>query len=122
MISGVGIDMVSVQRLKSAVERWGDRFLNRIFTRNEIDYSYKRIEPYASLAARFAAKEAFIKAVGEKSVSYRDIEVSNRPDGSPFIKAGGRVGEVFSAKGISGVHLSMSHEKEFGIAFVVAEK
>lgn len=121
MITGVGVDIVSVERMKRAVERWGERFLQKIFTGDEIKYCYGRSEPYPSLAVRFAAKEALLKAVGGKELSFKDIEVASRPGGDPFIKKQGKLNELLFVRGVRTLHLSLSHEKEFGVAFVVAE-
>ena len=74
MIYGIGIDIVKTDRIKSAVQRWGDRFLRRVFTEREIDYSHRKNNPFLSLSVRFAAKEALIKAIGaEVQVSLTDI-------------------------------------------------
>ncbi len=123
MIYGIGIDIVSVGRIKRAVDRWGDRFLRRVFTEREIDYSYKKKEPSLSLSARFAAKEAVIKAIGsEIHVAMTDIEVMNRGSGQPFIEVKGRLRTFFEERSIKCVHLSMSHEREYSVACVVVEK
>jgi holo-[acyl-carrier protein] synthase len=123
MIHGIGIDIVNVERMRKAVERWGDRFLRRIFTEAEIAYSYKKAEPWLSLSVRFAAKEAFIKAIGsEISVALIDIEVMNSAGGSPFFRMKGAVEALFEEKAIRSAHLSLSHEREYGVACVVLEK
>ena len=123
MIYGIGIDLVKIDRMKDAVEKWGDKFLKRIFTKDEIAYCDERKEPYLSLAVRFAAKEALIKAIGsEVFVPLTDIEVVNNREGRPSIIAKGRLEEFFREKTISGCHLSLSHEREFGIASVVLER
>jgi holo-[acyl-carrier protein] synthase len=123
MIHGIGIDIVNVERMRKAVERWGDRFLRRIFTEAEIAYSYKKAEPWLSLSVRFAAKEAFIKAIGsEISVTLTEIEVMNSAGGSPFFRMKGAVEAFFEEKAIRSAHLSLSHEREYGVACVVLEK
>jgi len=122
MIEGVGVDIVKVERLREAAGRWGGRFLKRVFTDREIAYCMARHEPYTSLAIRFAAKEALIKALGGDLFRLKEIEVLNRPDGSPFINLGEKLKEILSIKGVKKIHLSMSHEREFGIAFVVTER
>lgn len=122
MIYGIGIDLVKIQRMKEAVEKWGEKFLERIFTESEITYCYERKEPYLSLSVRFAAKEALIKAIGsEIPVSLTDIEILNYENGRPSIKVKDKLEEFFNEKGIKNYHLSLSHEKEFGIACVVLE-
>jgi holo-[acyl-carrier-protein] synthase len=123
MIYGVGIDIVKIERMKEAVERWGKRFLGRVFTENEIAYCYGKKEPYLSLSVRFAAKEALIKAIGsEIPVSLRDIEVMNYGGGRPVLKVEGKLRSFFEEKAISRTHLSLSHEREFGVACVVVEQ
>jgi len=123
MIYGIGIDLVKIARMKEAVDKWGEKFLKRIFTKDEIEYCYERKEPYLSLAVRFAAKEALIKAIGsEVFVPLTDIEVVNNREGRPSIITRGKLDEFFKEKSISGCHISLSHEREFGIASVVLEK
>lgn len=123
MIYGIGIDLVKIGRMKEAVDRWGKRFLDKIFTEDEVAYCYEKQEPYLSLAVRFAAKEALIKAIGsEVFVPLTDIEVVNNKNGRPSISAKGKLQEFFKKKAIKNCHLSLSHEKEFGIAHVVLEK
>jgi len=123
MIYGIGIDLIKIERMRAAVERWGRKFLEKIFTENEISYCYERKEPYLSLSVRFAAKEAFIKAINSKIVvPLTDIEIMNDENGRPSIKLGGRLEEFFKEKSIKRCHLSLSHEREFGIACVVLER
>ena len=126
MIKGVGVDIVNIKRMESAVGRWGRRFLERVFTGEEIDSCYRKAQPYASLAVRFAAKEAFIKAVGflkdgKTKITFRDIEIVNRASGAPEIKKAGRLAAALSDSGIENIHLSLSHEKEYGIAMILIE-
>lgn len=123
MIYGIGIDIVSIERMKEVVEKWGQRFLERVFTEREISYCYKKRIPYLSLAVRFAAKEAFIKAIGSRvPVSFTDIEVSNMDTGKPMLKVSGRLEDFFKKNLIKRAHLSLSHEREYGIACVILEQ
>jgi len=123
MIYGVGIDLVKIERMKDVVERWGRRFLDRVFTESEISYCYEKKNPYLSLSVRFAAKEALIKAIGSAvPVSLTDIEVANVNTGKPFLKVKGRLEDFFKEKLIKKAHLSLSHEHEYGVAFVVLEQ
>jgi holo-[acyl-carrier protein] synthase len=122
MIYGIGIDIVKIDRMKAAVDKWDRKFLERVFTEDEIAYCYQKREPYLSLSVRFAAKEALIKAVGgEIPVSLTDIEVVNFGSGRPFIKVKGHLESFFKKKSIEHMHLSLSHEREFGVACVVLE-
>jgi holo-[acyl-carrier-protein] synthase len=123
MIYGVGIDIVKIERMKGVVEKWGQRFLNKVFTKEEISYCYDKKDPYLSLAARFAAKEALVKAIGSAGpVSLTDIEVVNIDTGKPFIKINGKLKDFFKEKSIKRAHLSLSHEHEYGVACVVLEQ
>ncbi|MBI5050980.1 MAG: holo-ACP synthase [Nitrospirae bacterium] len=123
MIYGIGIDLIKIERMREATDKWGRKFLEKVFTENEIAYCYQKKEPYISLAVRFAAKEALIKAIGsEIAVPLTDIEILNYENGKPSIKAKNKLKDFFKKKKIKNCHLSLSHEKEFGIACVVLEK
>jgi len=123
MIYGIGIDIVKIERMKIAVSRWNRKFLDRIFTENEILYAYKKKDPYLSLSVRFAAKEALIKAVGSSApVSFKEIEILNREGGRPFINVTGRLRTFFDKNTIRCTHVSLSHEQEYGVACVVLEQ
>ncbi len=123
MIYGVGIDLVKIERMKEVVEKWGQRFLERVFTEDEISYCYEKKNPYLSLSVRFAAKEALIKAIGSAGpVALTDIEVINVDTGKPFLKINGRLEVFLKEKSIRKAHLSLSHEHEYGVACVVLEQ
>jgi len=123
MIYGIGIDIVKTERMKKAVVRWDRRFLDKVFTENEILHAYKKKDPYLSLSVRFAAKEALIKAIGAAiPISLREIEILNEEDGRPFINVWGRMKAFFEENTIRCAHISLSHEKEYGIACVVLEQ
>jgi len=161
MICGIGTDIVDVGRIRKAVERWGDRFLKRVFTEAEVVYCLAKANPYPHLAARFAAKEAVMKALsslwgaqehrvptpvtaGQETdnpgaglhsgkdqphsrqrglqpghLRFKDIEISNRPSGQPFVRLRSVAWESLDSLSI---HLSMSHEHDMAIAMVVLEK
>jgi holo-[acyl-carrier protein] synthase len=122
MIYGIGIDLIKIERMKSVSDKWGRRFLEKVFTDKEIAYCFDRKEPHLSLAVRFAAKEALIKAIGSESfVPLTDIEILNFENGKPEIQAKGKLKDFFNNKAIKACHVSLSHEKEFGIACVVLE-
>jgi holo-[acyl-carrier protein] synthase len=121
MICGIGTDIVEVNRIREAVRKWRDHFLKRVFSEAEITYCFSRSDPALHLAARFAAKEAAIKAVsfaGPGHLSLSDIEVINEPSGKPALKI--RSAD-FDSSGIR-FHLSISHERSYAIASIVAEK
>ncbi len=90
-ILGTGIDIIEVDRIAKAVERWGDAFLNHIFTTEEIIYAQQHRYPNQHLAARFAAKEAVLKAFGKNAhISWKDIQITNDSDGKPICHYAGR--------------------------------
>ncbi|MDH5202989.1 MAG: holo-ACP synthase [Nitrospirota bacterium] len=123
MIYGIGIDLVKIARMKEVVQKWGRKFLERVFTKEEISYCYEKKNPYLSLAVRFAAKEALIKAIGSAiPVSYTDIEVINVEAGRPILKVNGKLEDFFKENSIKRTHLSLSHEHEYGVACVVLEQ
>ncbi len=125
MIYGVGVDLVSINRMAKVLDRWGPRFLNRVFTPHEVEFALKRRRPASAFALRFAAKEAFSKAVGlgmRMGIRWKDIEVLNDPRGKPYLKLYGFAQELCLRGEIRGVHLSLSDEGDQAIAMVVLEK
>ncbi|PKL51679.1 MAG: holo-[acyl-carrier-protein] synthase [Nitrospira bacterium HGW-Nitrospira-1] len=123
MIYGIGIDIVKIERMKTAVGRWNRKFLERIFTENEILYAHKKKDPYPSLSVRFAAKEALVKAVGDSvPIALKEIEILNHEDGRPFINVSGSLRTFFDKNTIRCTHVSLSHEQEYGVACVVLEQ
>src|SRR5574340_1435955 len=122
MIYGIGIDIIKIERMKIAVTRWNRKFLDRIFTEEEIRYAYRKKDPFLSLSVRFAAKEALIKAVGSSvQVSLKEIEILNQEGGRPFVRVTGRLSAFFEDNTIRCTHVSLSHEQEYGVACVVLE-
>lgn len=122
MIYGIGIDLVKIERMKGVVNKWGEKFLRRVFTENEITYCYEKKDPSLSLAVRFAAKEALIKAMGAKvAIALTEIEVVNHAGGKPVLQATGRLEQFIADNSIRQMHLSLSHEREYGIACVLLE-
>lgn len=124
MILGVGLDIVSVERIRALQERRGERFLRRVFTRREAEACLLKADPAPSLAARFAAKEAGMKALGTgwgEGVGWLDLEVVARPGKVPGLTLRGRAAEVANARGVGVVHLSLSHDAGAAAAVVVLE-
>ena len=116
MIVGIGVDLVDLARFERAVDRT-PRLRDRLFAESERD------RPLRSLAGRFAAKEALIKALGSSDgVHWLDITVSNDPQGDPRFEISGETADVIAARGITSLHLSMSHDAGAAVAFVVAER
>jgi holo-[acyl-carrier protein] synthase len=125
MIHGIGIDLVQISRIESAAERWGDRFLERVFTKSEFAYCQSKARPGAHLALRFAAKEAFAKALGSgfrQGLGFRQIEVGNDSKGRPDLNLHGRSKEVCQGCGITRSHLSLSDDGLYAIAMVLLEQ
>ena len=125
MIYGIGVDLVNVQRIEKVIFRWGSRFVNRIFTDREARICYGRAFSHSAFALRFAAKEAFSKALGlgmRKGIRWRDIEVSNDAAGKPGLTLNGMASQICKEKGINGIHLSLSDDGDYGIAMVVLER
>jgi holo-[acyl-carrier protein] synthase len=120
MIYGIGIDIVEIERLKGAVLRWGDHFLRKVYTEREIFRCYGRKDPFPGLAARFAAKEALIKALGA-SVPLNAIEILNEESGKPYLAVSGQILQEKAGVSITGIHLSLSHERTHAIATVILE-
>lgn len=124
MIRGIGVDIVKVDRIEQAVERWGYRFLKRIFTPAEIERCQKRARPAQCLALRFAAKEAFAKALGlgmRKGLRWRDIEVVHDHLGKPDLLLHNQAQRLLEAVEASRTWLSLSDERESALAVVVLE-
>src|SRR5499425_1058376 len=124
MIVGTGIDIAEVPRIREAIERHGDRFLRRIYTEEEIRYCESKANRVERYAARFAAKEAGMKAIGtgwSRGVRWRDIEVQRLPGGRPTLAFHGKAGEFFSRLGATQAHLSLTHTKGMAMAVVILE-
>ena len=117
-----GIDIVSVSRLEEAVQRSGERFLNRIFTREERDYCESKRFKYEHYAARFAAKEAMMKAMEirrQNRLRFREIEIRRRPTGKPEIAMSRESRRRFGLPESVKIELSMAHERTYAVSFVV---
>ena len=121
MAPGLGVDLVHVPRISQALETFGDRFLRRLFTTGEArDAGVDPMVRVERLAARFAAKEAAIKAFGltEVGVDWRDLEVERLPGGAPVLRVHGRVADVLRSRGIAHWALSLSHDGDHAVAVV----
>lgn len=123
MIIGTGIDLVKNSRIKSLIEKYEDRFLRKIYTEAEIEYCQQKLKAASSFAARFAAKESVLKALGTgmRNNSWQDIEVLNDELGKPEVKLFGNTADRAEKLGVSSIFISISHEKDFSIAQVVME-
>jgi holo-[acyl-carrier protein] synthase len=124
MIIAIGIDLVDIARIEQVFKRRGDRFRVRVFTDGEISYCERRGSKLASYAARFAAKEAVMKALGtgwSEGVGWREIEVVSGPGGAPAIQLHGRALERMREMGATRAHVSLTHSGNLAIAQVVLE-
>ena len=124
MILGAGVDLAEVPRIREAIERYGDKFTGRIYTPGEIAYVQRKANRYERYAARFAAKEAGMKALGtgwRRGVRWQDFEVANLPSGKPTLRLHGVAGEIAAKLGVKAVSLSLTHTAELGMAHVILE-
>lgn len=125
MIYGVGIDLVENGRLEKIIEKWGMKFLGKVFSDGEIQYCGKHVKSSTHYGARFAAKESFLKALGlglGMGVNLRDIEVVNDDSGRPALLLAGGARVQIEKRKITNIHLSLTHTKNYATALVVLEK
>jgi len=116
MILGIGVDITEVKRLKKAVEKWGDSFLDRVFTEKELANAKKRGSLYQHLAGRFAAKEAIFKAVGDEELNWKEVQILNDKTGQPHC-------QILKAKHKNiAVLISISHVKNYAVANAIVTK
>ena len=124
MVSGVGIDLVDVKRMDRIIRKWGPRFIGKVFTAGEAGYCMSKADPAKHFAARFAVKEAFIKAFDNDSgieFSFQNVEVEICGDsGKPLLKLNGELEEYASSHNLK-FHLSITHTEGFAAAVIIAE-
>jgi holo-[acyl-carrier protein] synthase len=115
----VGVDIIEINRIEEVIKRWGKTFLERVFTPSEL----KLCSNTSSLAARFAAKEAVLKAIGacDKGISWQDIEILAEGSGKPLVNLTGKAKFQADTSAISRISLSLSHSKDYAVAFVIGE-
>jgi holo-[acyl-carrier protein] synthase len=124
VVVGIGIDIVEIARIRQLMERWRERFLQRVFTEAELAYALGRHDPAQHLAARFAAKEATLKALGtglSMGVRWREMEVRRARGERPRLALSGRTAELGEARGIRRLHVSLTHDGGLAVAQVLAE-
>jgi holo-[acyl-carrier protein] synthase len=124
MIVGSGVDIAEVPRIRESIERFGDRFLHRIYTDGEISYCEHKASRFESYAARFAAKEAGMKALGtgwSRGVRWRDIEVVRQKGQRPTIQFHGQAAVIATRLGTKNIALSITHTSEQALAHVILE-
>jgi holo-[acyl-carrier protein] synthase len=124
MIFGIGIDIVKIERIEQLMKRWGNVFLDRVFTEREILWCQRKAKPSECFAICFAAKEAFLKAIGtglRNGISWKDVEVEHEPSGKPYLSFRRRAKELIQANRIEGSFVTLSHDQPFAVAHVVLE-
>jgi len=125
VIIGTGIDIVNIDRIEGLMARWGDLFLSRVFTEKEIVWCRKRARPPECFAIRFAAKEAFLKAIGwglRNGIQWTDIEVENDNMGKPLFSFHRKAKEVCETLRIQSALLTLSHDRPYAVAHVLLEE
>jgi holo-[acyl-carrier protein] synthase len=124
MIYGIGVDLIEIERIKHVLTRTGQRFITRVYTEAEQQYCSTKHPPYACYAARFVAKEAFLKALGtglRQHMRWRDIAVYRNALGKPSLHVSGYLQEQCLTQGIRHIHLSLAHSTSMAIAQVILE-
>jgi holo-[acyl-carrier protein] synthase len=124
MVLGLGTDLIETKRVQESIDRFGERFLQRVFTEGEIAYCRRKKNAGESFAARFAAKEAGAKALGtgiSRGVNWKELEVRREVSGKPTLHLSGRAAELAEAIGVRRLQLSLTHSRELAMAVVVAE-
>jgi holo-[acyl-carrier protein] synthase len=124
MVLGLGTDLIEIERIQASMNRFGERFLDRVFTVGEIAYCMRKKQPAESFAARFAAKEAGAKALGtgiSRGVSWKEIEVRREMGQRPTLHFSGRAAELADAMGVQRVQLSLSHSRRLAMAVALIE-
>ncbi|MFQ5580466.1 MAG: holo-ACP synthase [Nitrospiria bacterium] len=124
-IVGTGIDLVKISRVEEITHRWGMRFLDRVFTASERDDCLRRKRPHIHFSARFAVKEAALKALGtglREGIRWKEIETRNTPEGKPEVRISGEMRRLADAQKVSGIFASMTHDQDYAIAQVILEQ
>jgi holo-[acyl-carrier protein] synthase len=124
MILGIGSDLAEVARIRASRERFGDRFLHRVYTETELAYALSKANKDERLAARFAAKEAGMKALGtglSGGITWRDFGVGREPSGKPTLLLSGAAARIAASQGVRKIHLTMTHTAEMAMAVVIME-
>ena len=124
MIIGTGVDICEVHRIAQSISRFGDRFLQRVFTQAEIRYCQSKKNSVERFAARFAAKEAAMKALGtgaSRGVTWTSIEVARAPGGRPILQLAGITSQIAEALGVKRISVSVTHTESTAMAIVIFE-
>ena len=124
MIFGIGIDIVNIERIEQVMARWGDLFLGRVFTEKEIFWCQRRARPSECFAVLFAAKEAFLKAIGtglRNGIQWTDIEVEHESSGKPHLSFRRKAKELLETNRIQKASVTLSHDRPCAVAHVILE-
>lgn len=127
MILGIGTDIIENSRIEDVLERHGQRFMNRVYSQIEQDYCLSKEDTAPFFAVRFAAKEAYIKALNlskavTEGISYKEIVVFGKNKGKKELRLFGRAQEVYYELGVDAIHISLSHSRDYSLATVILEK
>jgi len=125
MIYGIGTDLVEVSRIEKILQKWHGRFITKVYSTDEAAYCTKKAFPPIHYAARFAAKESFLKSLGMglgMGIGLKDIELINQPDGKPLLRIHNRAEDILREAGITAIHVSVTHTKKYANAVVILEK
>ena len=124
MVVGLGVDIVQNERIKEIIDKWGDKFLAKIFSKTELDFINKHEQKLQRYASNYAVKEAFVKALGtgfRNGINFHNIQVRRDELGKPFIELMGSTKSFADKKGVSKIHTTISHEKDYSVAVVIFE-
>ena len=120
MVLGIGIDIIEIERIKESIEKLGDRFLNKIYTKIELDYCNSKANKYQHYAARFAAKEAIYKAISthfQQGIGWHEVEIYNEPNGMPSVKFYGKLKHFLGVD--KDLKITMSHSNNYVTCFAI---
>lgn len=119
MVYGIGTDILNIGQIRQAVSRADDPFIKKTYTKKELDLIYSRPSPLYCFATRFAGKEAVFKSLGVhgNDIRLNEIEILELPNGAPFVRLSGRAEELAAQKNISHIHISLSYDTDYALAF-----
>ena len=124
MVVGLGVDIVQNDRIQGIIDKWGEKFLAKIFTKTELDFINRHEQKLQRYASNYAVKEAFVKALGtgfRNGINFHNIQVRRDKLGKPFIELMGSTKSFAEQKGINKIHTTISHEKDYSVAVVIFE-
>lgn len=122
MIKGIGTDIIEISKIKNIYKKWGNKVLRKVFTDSEIKYCNSIKDKFHSLSARFAAKEAVLKAIGiglNSGFRWKDIEIVKEKSGKPEVKFRGKIKILLKSLKLSNIEISVSHSDDFAVAVAI---